>query len=293
MARCPYEFYAKYLILTDPGHARDRLMRDGCPYEDDPWDDLVTRLGKPPAVRNPPSAKALDFAREHQVYGLLTKPDNEAFRACFRILRQFHIRQTLEMLLVMNLTDETACNLFMEGTGVQLDEYTLKLYRHYFWNISILSRLDWYHFLHAVAGTAIIPRYPNGTDLWAAMHIDPELALAKMGYQRYASLDKAKALDSLFTTAYIKAQEEAAIGNTLGFQKASGVAIQAYESSKTSTTDVGQLLDKLAGRVRMTAMKMEVLTLEKHTEGRHSEVSNVVPLLPKRASDDPGNHDDP
>lgn len=291
--RAPYEYYAKYLLITDPEHARDRLMRDGCPYDDTTWDDLVLRLGKPPAVKNPPSAKALTFAREQQVYSLLTKPDSEGFKTCFRILRQFHLRQALELLLVMNLTDESLCNLFLEGTGVQLDEYTLKLYRHYFWNTAILSRLDWYHFLHAVAGTAVIPRYPNGTDLWAAMHIDPELALAKMGYQRYASLDKAKALDSLFTTAYIKAQEEAAIGNTLGFQKASSVAIQAYESAKTSTTDVGQLLDKLAGRVRMTALKMEVLPLEKHTEGRHSEVSNVVPLLPKRSTDAHDGKDQP
>ncbi len=284
MPRHPYEFYAKYLLITDPTHARERLTRDGCPYDDEPWDDLVARLGKTPAMKRPYSAKALEFAREHQVYGLLTKPDTESFKTCFRILRQFHIRQTLEMLLAMNLTDETTCNLFMEGTGVQLDEYTLKLYRHYFWNTSIMSRLDWYYFLHAVAGTTVIPRYPNGPDLWAAMHIDPELTLAKMGYQRYASIDKAKALDSLFTTAYIKAQEEAAIGNTLGFQKASGVAIQAYESAKTSTTDVGQLLDRLAGRVRMTATKMEILTLEKFTEGRHSEISNVVPLLPKRST---------
>lgn len=287
--RYPYEFYAKYLILTKgPGPARERLTLDGCPFQDDDWDALVARLGTIPPVKAPYSKKCLEWAKEQQVYGLLTKPDAEVFKTVFRIFGNCTQRQTLEALTIINVDDEKTLKLFIEGTGVELDEHALKVYQHYMWNPQIMSRLDWFKFLFTLVqsrgGMEQIPNYPNAADLWTFLHIQPELALAKLGYASYARLDKGKALDELFTTAYIKTQEEAAVGNTLGFQKAAGVVISAYEASKTTTTDIGDIIKRLASRVKIANAELKVEMLGTVTDGHHSEIHSVTALLPKETA---------
>lgn len=278
MSHYPCEPYAKYLLLLDRSTALQKLMAVGFEYQAQHLDDLYNSISPVPTFTLPVSDECADWARAHQVYSMLMRPDSDGIQDILRIFRNHTNRPLLEALLMMNVFPEDVLNLFKDGTGVTLEEHTMKLYQHYFWNTRIMSRLDWHNFLFEPVGGQRIPRYANAGDLWSYLHLPASLALYKAGFTKFVKIDKAKALDDIFGTAYMKAMEEAQTGNVPCFQKAATVAIAAFEASKTTTSDINEVLHRLSGAVKLKPTEFEVTSIASVTGGHHSQGGNVIAL---------------
>lgn len=287
MARYPFEFYARYLILVDNLDAVESLRADGFDIDAQDFSDLVFGMGRYPQMRNPPSTRLRNYAEEHRIGGLLTKMHKAPYQMIMKVLRECDLRQVIELLLVTNLKLGLVAELFTEGTGVEMSEWEVQLYEHYFWNKRIMSRLNWYTFLfdNSLGGTPI-SKYPNALDIWSFLHIPIPLALYKMGFHGRAKIDKAEALNDIFNMAYVKASEEIAVGNTLGFQKASTVAIQAYDSSRASSTDIGDLMNRLTGSVRLITKETEIGSIDSVSGGHHTSLDSITTLVPRSSDGD-------
>jgi len=280
----PCEFYAKYLLLLDRGTALRRLEQAGYRYQAEHLDDLLESISPVPDVTVPLSGECLEWAQVHQIYGMLARSGSPEMADILRVFRNYSQRQLLESLLVMNLYPDDVLNLFKAGSGVELSEGTMKRYQHYFWNARIMSRLDWYNFLFDGVAGLRFERYANANDLWAYMHLPAQLALYKAGFAKYANIDKAKALDDLFGMAYMKAMEEAQVGNTPNFQKTAMVAIAAFSAGRTTSTDISDVLARLTGAVKLTSAEFHVESIDAVSGGHHSAGGGVL-ALPARRTD--------
>lgn len=287
MAKYPFEFYAKYLILVDNLGAIDSLQADGFIIDPQDFADLMFSMGRYPQMRDPPSQRLIRYAKVHKINGLLTGMHTGPFRLIMKVLRECDLRQVIELLLVTNLKLDLVAELFTEGTGLEISEYEVQLYEHYFWNKRVMSRLDWHSFLFdTTLGPTPIPKYQNAPDIWSFLHIPFKLALYKMGFAGRAKIDKAEAMNDIFNMAYVRAREELAVGNTLGFQKASTVAIQAYESARAASTDIGDLMNRLTGSVKLVSLDTTIDTIDSISEGHHTSMDNITTLIPRNNDGD-------
>jgi hypothetical protein len=272
------------MVLTDPVKAKERLERDDCRFlgEND-YDLFVASLQPIPDYKKgkEPSKEVVKWSKEHGIYGLLVS-DAECYATIIRIFKQQSHKQIIEQLLMTNLDAQSVAELFEEGTGgIAIDEHIVKLYQHYFWDTRAMSRLDWHQFLFIRSGFKEIAIYPNARDLWAALYIKPQLVLCKMGYLKFQNIDKSLALNDLFNTAFLKSKEEATIGSTHNFSKAAQVAIQAFEVSESSSSDIDEIARRIQQRVKLIKNPTETIQIEAVTAGRHSASTAVVLPLKK------------
>lgn len=194
MGRLPYEYWLKYLL------AAARLSTDQvavtCELHQLPAPDpkylahLRNELG---ALRSP---LPTSWLRERRIKELATGDPNAV--AARELLTQQRVRTKLEALLITGMSPKDA-SFYLEALVRQhVPEEVISLYRHYFWNVDLLSIGQWSDFLanyQGVHGAMLRSYYNHGEahTLW------------KLGYA--TSIDTKEAVRGILFDSIMRQRE--------------------------------------------------------------------------------------
>ena len=139
----PYEYWLKYLLVsaqatTDQINELCRLYQ--FPEPDDSYlTQLRAELGGRRHITDAPTLRRLKIKSL-----AMSEPDAVAAR---ELLMQFRFRPHLEMLIIGGLSDKDVSYYAGALFKVELPDNVVAMYRHYFWNVALLSNLEWERFL--------------------------------------------------------------------------------------------------------------------------------------------------
>jgi hypothetical protein len=185
--RLPYEFWLKYLLVS--AQATERQIGELCALYQLPTPSSaylsMLRLDVD-GRRHVTDAPTL---RRMKIKSLaLNEPAAVAAR---ELVTEYRVRPILEALILGGLDDKD-CSFYLESiAGHKATPAVLGLYRHYFWNPSLLSNADWDKFLkdyHGRHGERLIHCLLRGEEftLWklgVSKQVDPNAILSGIMYE--------------------------------------------------------------------------------------------------------------
>jgi len=194
---CPSKYFIKYLlsdrtlelsevirILEDyhvvylPGRAVDYLRK------------LLEGMHFPPNFdpKNPSHTPSMDFLRREGIYEMWYP--TQSTRKAIEIQRSPEMRELVMALLSTPISLKEACDFLVER-GIDVDIATLQEYRHYFWNLALLTQAE----RSQIAKVPITGQMVSAAISCYKDSLGARVLLWKMGYSP-PSLDK----ETIFVT---------------------------------------------------------------------------------------------
>tara|TARA_B100000131_G_scaffold166520_1_gene160994 strand:- start:16635 stop:17405 length:771 start_codon:yes stop_codon:yes gene_type:complete len=132
----------------------------------------------------------------------LAKEDKHAVEAR-NLLGDYKARPVLEGLLLSGMGAEEVASNLKEITGKDVSKRTIKMFKHYFWNLELLSTSQWLSYLK---------KHPEGRVLKSCYSRGPEFALWKLGSS--PELEQKAVIRGLFNESSMRFFETAGMPNS-------------------------------------------------------------------------------
>lgn len=198
--RLPYEYWLKYLLVS--AQLTEAQILELC---------AVYQLPAPPAAYLT-SLRAELGGRRHVVdVATLRKLKikslalNEAAAVEAReLLTEFRIRPVLEALLLGGVADKDVAYYVETLTGRQVSTTVVAMYRHYFWNVELLSNSGWEKLLHDYHGK-------HGDKLFHCLLRGEEFTLWKLGVSK--EVEPKALIGGIMYESAMRFKELSAFGN--------------------------------------------------------------------------------
>lgn len=176
MSRLPYEYYAKFLVLS--GEANPDIERKfhqwGFLSPDATYLDFIrSEIDQPPAGFNPfdrSHRASMNYLRDQQVYELYFP--TPALEEAWDILADPNKRMAVEQILLSRVDVKTFVQKVNRKNNWFLTTQGVELFGHYFWNVKLLTFDEWGRFLYG--RSALYARYMGllqGTKELAFFHL--------------------------------------------------------------------------------------------------------------------------
>jgi hypothetical protein len=170
--RLPYEYWLKYLLVS--AQATTEQIGELCELHQlpVPEDEYLTRLRAELGGRR--HITDIPTLRRLKIKGLaVSDPDAVAAR---ELLSEYRLRPALELLIISGMTDADIAHYLEVILKRIVPEAVIGMYRHYFWNVNLLSNYDWeIYFLDSKDSQ-------HGKKLKQGLLRGEEFALWKLGY---------------------------------------------------------------------------------------------------------------
>lgn len=152
--RHPAEFYVKFLLISNPNITNEQVMTDLLDWSflaPDPLylPALRSRIPAPPANFQPTNRlhrATAQYLRDQGVYEAFFP--NDAFNDALELLASPEKRLLVEQILMSRLDLKQAAIRVNQARNMMMTEEALTTYRHYFWNIDLLTFDDWGRYLY-------------------------------------------------------------------------------------------------------------------------------------------------
>jgi hypothetical protein len=152
--RHPAEFYIKFLLISDPQRTNEQVMADLLEWSflaPDPLylPSLRSRIAAPPANYQPTNRlhrATSQYLRDQGVYEAFFP--NDAFNDALELLSSPEKRLLVEQILLSRVDLKQAAIRVNQARNLMLTEEALLAYRHYFWNVDLLTFDDWGRYLY-------------------------------------------------------------------------------------------------------------------------------------------------
>lgn len=201
MERHPNEYWLKYLIAVSG--ASYKKVSEACDLYSFPtptrtyYNKLKEQLEK-----TKPKPFRLDSRRtkgwlRRQRFSSLTHNESDAV-AARSLLGDWKIRPIVQTLLISGMETENVPEYVEKLVGRKLRKKVVDHFKHYFWNVALMSPAQWYDYLDGLD-----PR-EKGTLLSSRTH-GPEYALWRLGYR--VAVDKSDVVNMILHEATMRFME--------------------------------------------------------------------------------------
>lgn len=161
--RQPYEFFVKYLLIRDPGVSDAQILRTLEQWSllspDPNYLGFIRSELPPPPVGFDPANRihrsSMAYLRDQRVYELFYP--TSATEEAWDILSDPDKRLIVEQILLARLDLKIAAQKVNRKNGWFLTVQGLEIYRHFFWNVRLLTFDEWGRFLYG--RSALYERY--------------------------------------------------------------------------------------------------------------------------------------
>lgn len=152
--RHPAENYIKFLIISNPNMTNEQILADLLDWSflaPDPLylPALRARIPQPPANFQPTNRLhrvTAQYLRDQGVYEAFFP--NDAFNDALELLAGPEKRLLVEQIVLARLDLKQAAMRVNQSRNMHLTEEALAAYRHYFWNVDLLTFDDWGRYLY-------------------------------------------------------------------------------------------------------------------------------------------------
>jgi hypothetical protein len=223
-------------------------------------DALRQRIGHPPKH---PSLKR-GWYRRRKLLALYRNTEN--MQKARDILGNSRVRSCLETLLLAQCEADLIPQYTKRITGLKVPSEVGALYGHYFWDITLLSREQWYLFLKDVD-------HPERFIFMNAHRNGVEFALWKQGYRE--KLDHTKIAEVGAHEAIMRFFETGSMLNDRHTALTASLWVETYMKFVGHLKDQGGGLDEVINRLQSIAMKLDttpIADIDEVTKGMHSDV---------------------
>lgn len=278
--RSPSEYYIRYLLLMGLGHRRvnkvlESIGMPGC--KSGYLGDLRESMAPPRPFRPEATTGMVAKWKKRQMLWPAFHRDQYMDEAT-DILGNHETRSIVESLVLSGCPDDVIVQLLHDRTGLRLFEESIRYYRHFFWNRSLLSMEEWDDFL---------AEYDRGSKLRGLYDEGPDMALWRLGHAR--QMDTTDMLRTMQAEAFHRfMQSHNTPANDFHSAKtADKWASIFFEASKHLNASEDKLSDVIA-RFEQICMRhtdgeipsLEILTVGVHsrkqvTEGEQAPVIDV------------------
>jgi hypothetical protein len=214
------------------------------------------------------------YLRRHQIYEAWHR--SASMKAAVDILANARIRPLVETFILSPMKPDQAVKSIKSNSGVTIDSKTYELFRHYFWNPSVMSAEEWGEFIQRrrVAHKewlrlAVTSRGPEGV----------RLLLWKTGSGPIRHLSAAKIFTNLRNIAYLKAMElehePASKDHSIAFSNYVKSAKTAQEEVSASEAAMADVLDSFKAFQMTTTVEQVPSYLELTEGGKTGTVSDA------------------
>jgi len=190
-----------------------------------------------PRPFDPAADHCAKWLADHKVLNLFDKP--LGVTEAFEIFQSYDMRTKVEAMLLGNVAPENIAQILAKHTGKILDATTIPYFRHYFWNIDVMSMDDWRSFLED---------YDPGDLLWGVyIAKDSNVALARIGEEVDLSPDDFM-LELLQESMVRMKSLSKGMDNPVATQAArvwSNIAFRSFELHTKQSTGLNQAVELL------------------------------------------------
>jgi hypothetical protein len=164
VAKHPAEFFLKYLIIKEGPQVPDaflmKTLEDWSFLTPDPtyYGFLRQKISQPPQGFDPTNKlhrPSMKYLRDEGVYELFFP--NEAAHQAWEVLSNPAMRLAVEQILLARLDLKVSCKRINAKHNWHLTAEGLELFRHFFWNVPLLTFDEWGRFLYG--RSAMYDRY--------------------------------------------------------------------------------------------------------------------------------------
>ena len=298
--RSPAENYYKYLVvhpaMYDDEYIKSVAYELGLDWLGDWYIQWLRDCLSVPTPFFPSDVEHTKSRKFLQREGLTTAFfPTPAWHAALRIMSKPRQREVVETLLVAHAPQEAICYTLKERHGTSITTETIRLYKHYFWNIDILDSnefrifLDMRHHgaLDAFTDTSRLSQLASRKRM---RHTDPRVVAARLPHTPLAAtiaqlelgvlpqhIDLSAALSGAMKVAAVRTLESALGGGPVASTMLSQYAM-AMESLKRGLDAVVNPEEKLRKDLKRAALattQQKVPLLKQLTDGNHT--TNVYP----------------
>lgn len=152
--RHPAENYIKFLVISNPGMTDEQILSDLLDWSflaPDPvyLPTLRGRITAPPANYQPTNRMhraTSQYLRDQGVYEAFFAVN--AFNDALELLSNPEKRLLVEQILISRIDLKQAAIRVNQSRNLHITEEALATYRHYFWNVDLLTFDDWGRYLY-------------------------------------------------------------------------------------------------------------------------------------------------
>lgn len=199
----PAHYFVKYLLISNPAIADTQVLQKLeewgflSPHQDY-LSNVRAEVGPTPENFNAADRlhrPSMQYLRDEKVYEMFHQ--TSSVEDAWGYLSDPNKRMTVEQLLLSRLELRTAAQKVNRQYNWHLTEDGLRMFRHYFWNVKLLTFDEWGRYLYG--RTAMYDRY------MALLHASPQLAFFHLRLDQ--TLESKKMIQRAQEIAYFALEE--------------------------------------------------------------------------------------
>lgn len=289
----PSEYYLKYLLVHPACYLNQYVKDVSVQLELDVLGDwylgwLRDQL-RPPAPfypEDPGHEKSQRFLLKERLEQAF-QPNGDMQRA-MHLLGRPRVRELVETMVLSGAPDGAIANAAFVRFKFRCDDGTIKLYRHYFWNIELLTGTEMRALLDLRNSAMLDSTEPSMKNQYPSLnrmrHSDPRVVAARLPQSSLMGLIAQSKAGVMPKNTEISAMAD------LGYKQCMLKAIEALETGGPAQVMMAQQLVQTAeafGRIRTTVANPEADMLRDLARIKMATTSRVVPTIQQLTG---GNH---